>query len=106
MVSEFHISANMSHLCPQELFSVKGFVAVVTGGSSGIGLMISRVSCYLPRLKTLIFFLNQNSKTNIFCHQGLVANGAKVYVVALGFFEEEVQALNELGEESGGTAYG
>ncbi|KAL2213217.1 cytochrome P450 CYP504E5 [Sarocladium strictum] len=69
----------MSHLCPQELFSVKGFVAVVTGGSSGIGLMISR---------------------------GLVANGAKVYVVALGFFEEEVQALNELGKESGGTAHG
>ncbi|KAH8168940.1 enoyl-(Acyl carrier protein) reductase domain-containing protein [Sarocladium implicatum] len=37
---------------------------------------------------------------------GLVANGAKVYVVALGFFEEEVQALNELGKESGGTAHG
>jgi hypothetical protein len=58
MVSEFHISANMLHLCPQELFSVKGFVAIVTGGSSGIGLMISRVSS----LSLDVYILNHIEK--------------------------------------------
>ncbi|KAJ5100629.1 hypothetical protein N7456_006681 [Penicillium angulare] len=65
----------------QELFNVKGRVAVVTGGSSGIGLMISR---------------------------GLVSNGAKVYLVALPSdpINETVSELNDLGRESGGSAQG
>ncbi|PQK17409.1 hypothetical protein BB8028_0007g06040 [Beauveria bassiana] len=50
-------SSNMTSFASQNLFSVKGYVAVVTGGRSGIGYMISR---------------------------GLVANGAKVYIVDLG----------------------
>jgi hypothetical protein len=37
--------------------------------------------------------------------QGLVANGARVYVVALGSFDKQVQALNTLGSETGGTAH-
>jgi hypothetical protein len=35
-----------------------------------------------------------------------VANGAKVYIVALGGFEDEVKALNDHGKETGGTAQG
>ncbi|CAK7206104.1 hypothetical protein SEUCBS139899_008887 [Sporothrix eucalyptigena] len=46
----------MASLVVQDLFAVKGYVAVVTGGSSGLGYMICK---------------------------GLVKNGAKVYVVAL-----------------------
>lgn len=34
----------MASLRTDSLFSVKGYVAVVTGGCSGIGLMISKVS--------------------------------------------------------------
>lgn len=34
----------MASLTVLDLFNVKGRVAVVTGGSSGIGLMISKVS--------------------------------------------------------------
>lgn len=41
-------------LISNNLFDVKGFVAVVTGGGTGIGLMAT---------------------------QGLVANGARVYIV-------------------------
>ena len=33
----------MSTLSIEQLFSVKGYVAVVTGGSSGLGFMISKV---------------------------------------------------------------
>ncbi|KAG4435627.1 hypothetical protein IFR05_008902 [Cadophora sp. M221] len=63
------------------LFSVKGRVALVTGGTSGIGLMIAK---------------------------GLVTNGAKVYVCGLesdpiSLVEDE---LNELGKASGGSANG
>lgn len=35
----------MTSLSTSDLFNVKGRVAVVTGGSSGIGLMISKVRC-------------------------------------------------------------
>ncbi|CEL00449.1 Putative Cytochrome P450 CYP504E5 [Aspergillus calidoustus] len=71
----------MSSLHSQNLFSVKGFVAVVTGGSSGLGFMIAK---------------------------GLVLNGAKVYIVDLpsAAIEERVAALNELGQESGGSTQG
>lgn len=37
----------MSSLAALDLFNVQGRVAVVTGGSSGIGLMISKVSIML-----------------------------------------------------------
>ncbi|KAL4754361.1 hypothetical protein BDW72DRAFT_200837 [Aspergillus terricola var. indicus] len=65
-----------------DLFSVKGRVAVVTGGSSGIGLMVAK---------------------------GLVINGARVYIVALPTdpIDETVSELNLLGlASSGGSAQG
>jgi NADP-dependent 3-hydroxy acid dehydrogenase YdfG len=40
----------MSALKIENLFGVKGYVALVTGGSSGLGFMISKVRCFaLPR---------------------------------------------------------
>ncbi|KAJ9144237.1 Short-chain dehydrogenase/reductase SDR [Pleurostoma richardsiae] len=71
----------MSSLDVSQLFGVKGYVAVVTGGSSGLGFMISK---------------------------GLVTNGAKLYVVALPTdpIDERVAELNELGRASGGSARG
>ena len=45
--------AHTSNLGPKSLYDLSGLVAVVTGGGTGIGLMIS---------------------------QGLAANGAKVYI--------------------------
>ncbi|KAJ6070953.1 hypothetical protein N7467_012272 [Penicillium canescens] len=71
----------MASLGVLDLFNVKGRVAVVTGGSSGLGLMICK---------------------------GLVTNGARVYVVALPTdpITETVDALNELGKESGGRVEG
>ncbi|KAL4941984.1 hypothetical protein BDV06DRAFT_235704 [Aspergillus oleicola] len=65
------------------LFSVKGRVAVVTGGSSGIGLMIAK---------------------------GFVTNGCKVYIVALPTdpIDQVVNDLNALASStgSGGSAIG
>jgi len=71
----------MSTINIGNLFSVKGRVALVTGGSSGVGLMIAK---------------------------GLVTNGTKVYVTALPTdpIEEKVAELNALGKESGGIAIG
>ncbi|KAH8691496.1 hypothetical protein BGW36DRAFT_439217 [Talaromyces proteolyticus] len=71
----------MSSLSIEQLFGVKGYVAAVTGGSSGLGFMISK---------------------------GLVTNGANVYLIDLPTepIEEKVAGLNELGRSSGGTAYG
>ncbi|KAJ6110873.1 hypothetical protein N7486_003108 [Penicillium sp. IBT 16267x] len=71
----------MASLSILDLFNVKGRVAVVTGGSSGIGLMISK---------------------------GLVQNGAKVYLVSLPSdpIAEVVKELNILGQETGGYAEG
>ncbi|KAJ5907270.1 uncharacterized protein N7473_004186 [Penicillium subrubescens] len=66
-------------LAALDLFNVEGRVAMVTGGSSGIGLMISK---------------------------GLVQNGAKVYLAALSPIAEVVDELNQLGRDSGGTAEG
>ncbi|RDW78865.1 SDR family NAD(P)-dependent oxidoreductase [Aspergillus mulundensis] len=68
------------------LFSVKGRVAVVTGGSSGIGLMIAKAP------------------------QGLVTNGANVYIVALPTdpITPTVSTLNALATQtlSSGSAHG
>ncbi|KAJ5948048.1 hypothetical protein N7466_001063 [Penicillium verhagenii] len=71
----------MASLSVLDLFNVKGRVAVVTGGSSGIGLMISTA---------------------------LVQNGAKVYLVSLPCdpIAEVVQELNVLGKTNGGYAEG
>ncbi|EPE04118.1 short-chain dehydrogenase [Ophiostoma piceae UAMH 11346] len=72
-----------SLLSAQSLFGVNGYVAVVTGGSSGLGFMICR---------------------------GLVTNGAKVYLVALPKepIDEKVAELNALAAStgSGGSASG
>ncbi|ETS74593.1 hypothetical protein PFICI_13077 [Pestalotiopsis fici W106-1] len=67
----------MSSLDIKNLFGVQGYVAVVTGGSSGLGLMICK---------------------------GLVVNGAKVYLVALPTdpIDERVAELCQLGRDSGG----
>ncbi|CEJ80713.1 Putative Pc22g02220 protein [[Torrubiella] hemipterigena] len=69
----------MDSLNIASLFGVKGRVAVVTGGCSGIGFMISK---------------------------GLVANGVKVYVVALPSepTAAAVDELNEFGQSAGGSA--
>ncbi|OIW24527.1 NAD(P)-binding protein [Coniochaeta ligniaria NRRL 30616] len=71
----------MSSLSIEHLFGVKGYIAAVTGGSSGLGFMISK---------------------------GLVANGAKVYVIALPTepIDEKVAELNEIGRSTGGSAHG
>ncbi|KAJ5902771.1 hypothetical protein N7495_003299 [Penicillium taxi] len=71
----------MASLAALDLFNVKGRVAVVTGGSSGIGLMISK---------------------------GLVENGAKVYILSLPSdpIADTVAELNDLGRETGGSAEG
>ncbi|KAH8657782.1 7-alpha-hydroxysteroid dehydrogenase [Xylariales sp. PMI_506] len=72
----------MASLDITRLFGVKGYVAVVTGGSSGLGFMICK---------------------------GLVENGAKVYLVALPSepIDERVAELNELGARTnGGSAVG
>uniref|UniRef100_A0A093UXA1 Rhamnolipids biosynthesis 3-oxoacyl-[acyl-carrier-protein] reductase n=2 Tax=Talaromyces marneffei TaxID=37727 RepID=A0A093UXA1_TALMA len=71
----------MAQLNCLNLFNVQGRVAVVTGGSSGLGLMICK---------------------------GLVSNGAKVYVVALPGdpIDDVVKELNRLGSETGGSALG
>lgn len=64
-----------------ELFGVKGRVALVTGGTSGVGMMIAR---------------------------GLVSNGVKTYVTGLASddIKSSVAELNELAMESGGQAIG
>lgn len=69
-----HLHA-MQPLTLRDLYSVEGKVAVVTGGSRGIGLMIAK---------------------------GLVQNGAKVYVVSRKqqVCDEVAAALNNLGPGS------
>ncbi|KAK7751859.1 hypothetical protein SLS62_006160 [Diatrype stigma] len=71
----------MTSLDITQLFGVKDYVAIVTGGSSGLGFMICK---------------------------GLVINGAKVYLVALPAepIDERVAELCELGKSSGGHAVG
>lgn len=64
-----------------DLFGVQGRVALVTGGTSGVGMMIAT---------------------------GLVSNGVKTYVTGLASddIEASVADLNELGKESNGQAIG
>ncbi|KAK8041413.1 short-chain dehydrogenase [Apiospora phragmitis] len=71
----------MPSLRVEQLFSVKGYVGAVTGGCSGLGLMICK---------------------------GLVENGAKVYVLSLPTdpIDETIAKLNEIGQPYGGTAHG
>ncbi|KAH0840670.1 hypothetical protein FOPE_05873 [Fonsecaea pedrosoi] len=71
----------MSSLSVADLFGVKGRVALVSGGCSGLGMMIAK---------------------------GLVSNGAKVYVTALPTddIETVVAELNDMGKSSGGKAVG
>lgn len=46
----------MATLSIEQLFSVKGYVAVVTGGSSGLGFMISKVRYFSISKYTLIHY--------------------------------------------------
>ncbi|KAK5071942.1 hypothetical protein LTR64_004280 [Lithohypha guttulata] len=71
----------MESLQIKDLFSVRGRIALVTGGSSGIGYMIAR---------------------------SLVENGAKVYIVALPTddIKGALDSLNSIGKNSGGFAIG
>jgi hypothetical protein len=48
----------MSTLKIEDLFGVKGYVALVTGGSSGIGFMISKVR--YPRIRLSNLWLASN----------------------------------------------
>jgi phenylacetate 2-hydroxylase len=52
--------------------------------------------------------LSSNSGIGIDAHQGLVSNGAKVYVTALPTDDIDgvVKELNEIGKPIGGTAIG
>lgn len=49
-ITLFRLHLKMASLAALDLFNVQGRVAVVTGGSSGIGLMISKVSVALEML--------------------------------------------------------
>jgi hypothetical protein len=88
----------MSSLSVANLFGVRGRVALVTGGCSGIGLMIAKVS----EAETVKSF------GLIIIAQGLVSNGAKVYVTALPTddIDGAVAELQELGKAAGGQAIG
>jgi NADP-dependent 3-hydroxy acid dehydrogenase YdfG len=91
----------MASLSVSDLFGVQGRVALVTGGCSGIGLMIAKVGQVDCRPVWVVAI----QLTPV---QGLVANGAKVYVTALPSddIQGAVADLNKLGQASGGTAVG
>lgn len=61
-----------THLESSKLFDVSHLVAVVTGGGSGIGLMITQVMI-VTQLTFLILIFS--------LFQTLVVNGAKVYII-------------------------
>jgi hypothetical protein len=81
-----------------ELFDVKGRVALVTGGSSGVGLMIAKVKGLTSELRSKLTVLVQ----------GLVFNGSKVYVTALPTDDIDrcIAELNDIGKTTGGEAIG
>ncbi|KAI1434551.1 NAD(P)-binding protein [Xylaria sp. CBS 124048] len=68
--------AETRHFLAQSLFSTKGFVAVVTGGGTGIGLMAT---------------------------QALAANGAKVYITGRRMEVLENAAKSHQPQEGGGS---
>lgn len=57
-------------------------------------------------LRSALYLRSMHRGSDI--RQGLVSNGAKVYVVALPSepIEEKVAELNELGRRTGGSAHG
>lgn len=68
--------SNNADLTLDEVFNVKGKVALVTGGGSGIGLMVQNLTshgCYGCHIKADVC-LSQIT-------QALAVNGAKVYIV-------------------------
>ena len=71
----------MSSAIIADLFGVQGRVALVTGGTSGVGMMIA---------------------------QGLVSNGVKTYVTGLASddIDGAVAKLQRIGRESGGEVIG
>lgn len=89
----------MSSLSVVNLFGVQGRVALVTGGCSGIGLMIAKVGLRSPA---------SSSFRILNFYQGLVSNGATVYVTALPTDDigGAVAELQELGKTAGGRAIG
>ena len=44
----------MSSLSIEQLFGVRGYVAAVTGGSSGLGFMICKVNTNYARLREML----------------------------------------------------
>lgn len=94
----------MSTLNIERLFGVKGYVALVTGGTSGLGFMISKVWGCLK----LVFCRKDKTPRLTSIYQGFVTNGAKVYVVALPTepIAVKVSELNEIGRPAGGSAIG
>ncbi|KAK4937656.1 hypothetical protein LTR28_009780 [Elasticomyces elasticus] len=77
--------SNNPDLQLSEVFNVKGKVALVTGGGSGIGLMVP-----IPATSS-----HHNLTDPILqCTQALAVNGAKVYIV--GRTEEKLQRVKKV----------
>jgi hypothetical protein len=83
------------------LFEVAGRVALVTGASSGLGLMIAKVRTLGICKEHLKYVLTKYL-------QGLVANGVKTYITALPEKEldDAVNELETIASNSGGQVIG
>jgi NADP-dependent 3-hydroxy acid dehydrogenase YdfG len=85
---------NNQHFYLDGVFNVKDKVALVTGGGSGIGLMVK--SLFIVRRLSWRQYLNL-----LQCAQTLAVNGAKVYIV--GRTEEKLEKVAELyGKDASG----